>query len=144
MYLVSEEYPNSISHFSGSAIYLGGGVCVFMTPILESPVNFITCDLTYHAVWVELLFVFRGEIARMHCVCCDRPFGEAFRCSSSYATAVPGCRTVYVEVSMAAILDFLHNESHSFVMPRDVHFPYFAVCATAENMFHGVSADRPA
>jgi hypothetical protein len=47
------------------------------------------------------------------------------------------CRAV--EVSQASILDFLHDESHGFVVPRDVHFLYLAVCAAAEDMPYRVS-----
>jgi hypothetical protein len=111
-------------YFPGSAIYLGGDVSVsILSSFLESPVNLIICDLHSHAVWAELLFVSRGEIALLHCIWGDQPLGEAFRISPKffhYHSRSHVCRAV--EVPQATILDFFHDESHSFVLQAREHY----------------------
>jgi hypothetical protein len=70
MYLVSEKYPSSMSHILlGPTSYLGGNIRVSNSrSFLESPVNLSMRDLHHHAVWMQYLFVLRGEITLMHCV----------------------------------------------------------------------------
>jgi hypothetical protein len=85
-------------------------------------------------------FLFRGGVELLHCAWGDQPFGEAFRVRPKFFhchSRSHVCRAV--EVSQAAILNLFYDESHSFVMPRDVQFLYFDVCAAAKDMSYRVS-----